>query len=129
MIDCCINGHFIAIMHKERHFRQTNMTIPQRTDNYESTTLQAVDFFCGGGGMTCGLRMAGIDVLGGVDIAADCKKTYEFNNSPARFVQRDVSSLDAESMSDIFNIRRDNPQLLFVGCSPWIGIGFSWTPT
>ncbi len=23
---------------------------------------KAIDFFCGGGGMTCGLRQAGIDV-------------------------------------------------------------------
>ena len=24
-------------------------------------TYKAIDFFCGGGGMTCGLRQAGID--------------------------------------------------------------------
>lgn len=24
--------------------------------------FKAIDFFCGGGGMTCGLRQAGIDV-------------------------------------------------------------------
>ncbi len=28
---------------------------------------KAIDFFCGGGGMTCGLRQAGIDVIAGVD--------------------------------------------------------------
>lgn len=27
---------------------------------------KAIDFFCGGGGMTCGLRQAGIDVIAGV---------------------------------------------------------------
>ena len=26
---------------------------------------KAIDFFCGGGGMTCGLRQAGIDVIAG----------------------------------------------------------------
>lgn len=30
-------------------------------------TYKAIDFFCGGGGMTCGLRQAGIDVIAGVD--------------------------------------------------------------
>lgn len=25
--------------------------------------FRAIDFFCGGGGMTCGLRQAGIDVI------------------------------------------------------------------
>lgn len=29
--------------------------------------FKAIDFFCGGGGMTCGLRHAGIDVIAGVD--------------------------------------------------------------
>ena len=29
-------------------------------------TFKAIDFFCGRGGMTCGLRQAGIDVIAGV---------------------------------------------------------------
>jgi len=68
--------------------------------------------------MTHGLRMAGIDVLGGVDIASDCKETYEFNNRPSVFLEKDISSLDAESMCDIFGIHRGDPRLIFVGCSP-----------
>lgn len=36
------------------------------SDNKE-TKFKAIDFFCGGGGMTCGLRQAGIDVIAGVD--------------------------------------------------------------
>jgi len=30
--------------------------------------LKAIDFFCGAGGITCGLQQAGIKVLGGIDI-------------------------------------------------------------
>ncbi len=29
--------------------------------------FKAIDFFCGGGGMTCGFRQAGINVIAGVD--------------------------------------------------------------
>lgn len=29
----------------------------------EIKKYKAIDFFCGGGGMTCGLRQAGIDVI------------------------------------------------------------------
>ena len=94
------------------------MTMNQCTDPNAATRLQAIDFFCGGGGMTHGLRMAGIDVLGGVDIASDCKETYEFNNRPAVFVERDISRLDAETMAGIFHIRRGEHNLIFVGCSP-----------
>ena len=45
----------------------------------ESIKYKAIDFFCGGGGMTCGLRQAGIEVLAGVDFDIDCKETYEYN--------------------------------------------------
>ncbi len=32
---------------------------------------KAIDFFCCGGGMTYGLRQAGINVIAGVDISYD----------------------------------------------------------
>ena len=43
-------------------------------------SLKAIDFFCGGGGMTCGLRQAGIDVIAGIDFDQECEETYESNN-------------------------------------------------
>ena len=36
--------------------------------------FKAIDFFCGGGGMTYGLRQAGIDVVAGVDIDKEAKE-------------------------------------------------------
>lgn len=35
--------------------------------------MKAIDFFCGGGGMTYGLRLAGINVVAGVDFDIDAK--------------------------------------------------------
>ena len=43
----------------------------------EIKKYKAIDFFCGGGGMTCGLRQAGIDVIAGVDFDENAKETYE----------------------------------------------------
>ena len=40
-------------------------------------SLKAIDFFCGGGGMTYGLRQSGIDVIAGIDFAKECKETYD----------------------------------------------------
>ena len=48
----------------------------------------AIDFFCGGGGMTCGLRQAGIDVIAGVDFDKEAKYTYEINN-PGSILKKD----------------------------------------
>ena len=41
----------------------------------KSNKLKAVDFFCGGGGMSYGMKEAGIQVLAGIDFEPNCKKT------------------------------------------------------
>lgn len=81
------------------------------------TTLKAVDFFCSAGGVTCGFKEAGINVLGGIDIDPNCKVTYERNND-TKYLCADVSNLNIKSLSKIFNIRRNQSNLIFVGCSP-----------
>lgn len=45
-----------------------------RTNQTNTPLFKAIDFFCGGGGMTCGLRQAGINVIAGVDF---------YKNAPA----------------------------------------------
>lgn len=86
--------------------------------NYRlQSNLQAVDFFCSAGGVTCGFKKAGIDVLGGIDVDVNCKTTYELNNS-AKFLCADVSSLEMESIGSFFKIHRNQDNLIFVGCSP-----------
>lgn len=81
------------------------------------TELQAIDFFCSAGGVSCGFRQAGIDVLGGVDIDQNCKKTYEINNH-AKFLCADVSLLPKSEIGSYFSITKDQDELIFVGCSP-----------
>lgn len=66
--------------------------------------FRAIDFFCGGGGMTCGLRQAGIDVIAGVDFDADAKETYEHNNPQSVFIQADIKRLRS-------NFLKENMQL------------------
>jgi DNA (cytosine-5)-methyltransferase 1 len=38
-----------------------------------------IDFFCGCGGMTLGLRKAGVEVRLGIDLDPLCRNTYERN--------------------------------------------------
>lgn len=79
--------------------------------------IKAVDFFCSAGGVTCGFKQAGIDVLGGIDIDPACQVTYEKNNN-AKFLLEDVSSLEKKSISETFGITKNQDDLIFVGCSP-----------
>ncbi|MFA6328364.1 MAG: DNA cytosine methyltransferase [Candidatus Micrarchaeia archaeon] len=76
----------------------------------------AVDFFCGAGGATHGLRKAGIKVLKGLDIDPSAKKTYERNNPGSKFVLADVQTVTEKSVMK--GIRRRGKVLLFVGCAP-----------
>lgn len=88
--------------------------------------IKAIDFFCGGGGMTHGLKMAGIKVLAGIDLDSKCKETYEHNNAPAKFIEADIADLDIKSLEkglpigggEYIKIERNDDNLLFVGCSP-----------
>lgn len=76
--------------------------------------------------MTHGLKQAGVEVLAGIDIDAKCKETYEYNNSPAKFIEADLEELTPSSLeagikfddgSEV-KIEKNDDELLFVGCSP-----------
>jgi DNA (cytosine-5)-methyltransferase 1 len=82
------------------------------------TDYKAIDFFCGGGGMTCGLRQAGIRVLAGVDIDPQCKETYESNNHDSKFVEANIQELSLKYFEKEFSIKKDDDKLILIGCSP-----------
>ena len=79
---------------------------------------KAVDFFCGGGGLTYGLRQAGIDVIAGVDLDTDAKETYEINNPGSRFINADITELSLTYFEENFDIKINNDNMIFAGCSP-----------
>lgn len=84
----------------------------------KNANYKAIDFFCGGGGMTCGLRQAGINVVAGVDFDSDCKETYECNNQGSTFVHADITKLASNYFAKNFNIQKNDDSLILVGCSP-----------
>ena len=82
------------------------------------TIYRAIDFFCGGGGMTCGLRQAGINVIAGVDLDRDAKETYEYNNPGTVFIQTNIKDLRNDYFEQSFNLQKNDDKMIFVGCSP-----------
>jgi site-specific DNA-cytosine methylase len=60
--------------------------------------LKAIDFFSDGG-VTCGFKQVGIEVIGGIDIDPACKETYERNNR-AKYLCADVSNLNVKRLID-----------------------------
>jgi len=59
--------------------------------------IDAVDLFCGAGGLTAGMRNAGIEVHAGYDIENQCKYAYEVNNQAA-FISQDVKTLTKDQL-------------------------------
>jgi len=81
-------------------------------------SLKAVDFFCGAGGMTYGLNLAGIKVLAGIDIDEECKETYELNNPHSGFIHADINKLPEPDFQERTGIGRNDKSMVFIGCSP-----------
>ncbi|MGX2969234.1 DNA cytosine methyltransferase [Ursidibacter sp. B-7004-1] len=76
--------------------------------------IEAVDLFCGAGGLTAGLQKTGIKVKAGYDIEETCRFPFEFNNAAA-FINKDVSTVDKE---EILSWYSDKKIRLLAGCAP-----------
>lgn len=76
--------------------------------------IEAVDLFCGVGGLTAGLIKSGIKVKAGYDIAQGCSFAYEYNNK-ATFVHKDVADVTGKEISSWFT---QGSIKLLAGCAP-----------
>lgn len=77
--------------------------------------IEAVDLFCGVGGLTAGLIKANIAVKAGYDIEQSCAFPYEYNNKGAKFHLKDVKDV---SGSEILQHYSNGAIRLLAGCAP-----------
>ena len=80
-----------------------------------SPKIEAVDLFCGAGGLTAGLLQAGIIVKAGYDIEPSCAYPYEYNNAGARFFLKDVQKVSAQEVAAQYS---SGVIRLLAGCAP-----------
>lgn len=80
--------------------------------------LKAIDFFCSGGGMSYGMQEAGIEILAGIDFDENCKMTYEANINGAKFIHADVFDLKEKELEKKLFLRKNDDELVLIGCSP-----------
>lgn len=76
--------------------------------------ITAVDLFCGIGGLTHGLQLAGLNVAAGFDIDKTCRYAYEQNNN-AVFVEADIATVSTTEINDYYN---NSDIKVLVGCAP-----------
>ena len=80
--------------------------------------VSVVDLFCGVGGLTYGLKSAGLSVEAGIDVDEDCRHPY-VTNTGAAFLPGDLGKVarDAPGLVDgIFDTDADATVL--AGCAP-----------
>lgn len=74
----------------------------------------AIDLFCGIGGLTKGLSLAGLDVVAGYDIDESCRFAYEENNG-AQFFCEDIVNIEATNLKGLYP---ENCIKVLAGCAP-----------
>lgn len=77
--------------------------------------IDAVDLFCGAGGLSFGLKKAGIVVKAGVDFDPACEYPYNANLGRGKFIRQDVTSLKSDEVASFFKSDRYS---LLAGCAP-----------
>lgn len=77
--------------------------------------INAIDLFCGVGGLTYGIQKTGINVIAGYDIDEKSKFAYEYNND-ATFILKDVKEIDDREISNLYP--KDTDIKVLIGCAP-----------
>jgi len=82
------------------------------------TTAQArisvIDLFCGAGGLSLGLKQAGMNLCAGIDIEDGCRYAFEYNLG-ARFDVLDVRDVTGELLLELWG---GSSIRLLAGCAP-----------
>jgi DNA (cytosine-5)-methyltransferase 1 len=87
---------------------------------YFNDRPKAIDLFCGCGGVTTGLKKAGFNVVGAVDVDPLAVETFMANHHDVKILKRDIRKLKIETMKRRFNLRIGELDLL-AGCPPCQG--------
>lgn len=76
--------------------------------------ILAIDAFCGAGGLSYGMKQAGVTVVAGIDLDPACSYPFEANVE-APFLQRDIRDITGAHLSALW---RGDSVRVFAGCAP-----------
>lgn len=80
--------------------------------------FNVIDFFCGCGGTSAGLRAAGMSVVAGIDFDAKAIETYKKNFPEAVALQKDIRSISESEITELIEDHRSNGPIVFSACAP-----------
>jgi DNA (cytosine-5)-methyltransferase 1 len=79
--------------------------------------IDVIDFFCGCGGTSAGLKKSGMNILAGIDIDSKALSTFERNFPEATAIRKSVVELEPEFLKKTILKKRKN-KLLLSACAP-----------
>ena len=94
----------------------------KESESYKSSGLTSIDLFAGCGGLSLGLRKAGIVSILASDIDANCQQTFNANFPDVPFLTKDISLITREEVDHILNGRRPD---IIVGGPPCQGFSLA----
>ena len=80
--------------------------------------FNVIDFFCGCGGTSAGLRSAGMNIIAGIDYDEKAIKTYQKNFPEAVSIQKDIKRISEDEIAEIISGHRISGPLVFSACAP-----------
>jgi len=82
--------------------------------------LTAIDLFCGAGGLTCGLKQAGFNVIAGIELNPIAAKTYRSNHPEHLLLEADITKVNRHKLMVDLDLKPGELDLL-AGCPPCQG--------
>jgi len=80
----------------------------------------AIDLFAGCGGLTCGLKKAGFNVVGAVELNTLAAESYRQNHDEVDLIEEDIRKVDPEKWMTDLGLEEGDLDLL-AGCPPCQG--------
>jgi DNA (cytosine-5)-methyltransferase 1 len=80
----------------------------------KTLNIEAVDVFCGAGGLSYGLQQAGIKILAGIDVDKACEYPFK-TNIKAPFLKKDVRQVKAAELKALYS---EGAVRMLAGCAP-----------
>lgn len=96
------------------------MSSNKQKDSRKVRQFRAIDLFSGCGGLTVGLKQAGFQVVGAVEIDSLAVKTYRENHPEVRVWQQDIRKLTSPMILKALGMKSGELDLL-AGCPPCQG--------
>jgi len=81
----------------------------------QSHPIEAIDLFCGVGGLSHGLTCQGVKVVAGFDLDPACEYPYTANHPGAQFVLGDVADVSGGQLAKLWS---PGAVRLLAGCAP-----------